>query len=155
MDLYTNGIKSKTPGGEILVLSEELTLRMKSHAGETYPKECCGLMFGFITDDGVTVVQESVCIDNRDRRKDYHFRIEPMEIYKHEKEQKEKGLDILGFYHSHPDRLAIPSDEAIREMIPGPVYLIMSAFAGGHIRLRAWRRDPDSGLIRELRILHN
>ena len=151
----TGKSESGYSGGDVLVLSDEMILRLKSNAGRTYPEECCGLLFGVVTDDGIILVQEEVSIENRDGRKKVHFQIEPMEIYRNEKEQKEKGLDILGFYHSHPDLPAIPSDEDIKEMIPGPLYLIMSVYENKPVRLRAWRRDRDTGLIREMRVLRN
>ena len=135
-----------------VVLPEELSLRLKAHAGETYPEECCGLLFGSITDVGIIVIAEGVRIENCDDRKDKHYGIDPLELLEFEKEQKERGNEILGSYHSHPDLPAIPSEEDLREMIPEMLYLILSVSKENTGRIRAWRKDQSSKQVRELRI---
>ena len=139
---------------ERIVLQEALRDHMKEHAGETYHRECCGLLFGTVTEDGAYVIRDTVRVENRvaeDRRKT-HYGIDPMELYGYEKEKREAGNDILGFYHSHPDHPSIPSDEDIREMVPGMLYLIISVIEGKPTRLRGWKQDAATGQVREIRI---
>ena len=137
---------------EAVVLPEELIRRLRSHAGEIYPEECCGLLFGSVTDAGIIVVTEDVRIENRDDWKERHYGIDPLELLAFEKEQKEKENEILGSYHSHPDHPAIPSEEDIREMIPEMLYLILSVSKENFGRMRAWRKEPGTDQVRELRI---
>ena len=138
-------------GEGAVVLSEELLLQLKNDARDTYPFECCGLLFGNITDDGITVIKEVVRIENRDSRRK-HYGIDPLELLKSEKDQKVKGNEIVGSYHSHPDQPAIPSEEDIREMIPEMIYLILSVSEENVGRSRAWRKGRSSDLVRESRI---
>ena len=135
-----------------VVLPEELIQRLKAHAGEAWPEECCGLLFGSITYAGIIVITEGVRIENHDSRKQNHYGIDPLELLEFEKEQKERGNEILGSYHSHPDLPAIPSEEDLREMIPEMLYLILSVSKENTGRIRAWRKDQSSKQVRELRI---
>ena len=61
-----------------------------------------------------------------------------MEIYRLERKYEEQGYEIVGFYHSHPDCPAVPSEEDEREMIPDMVYLIVSVNKGCLNDLRVW-----------------
>ena len=141
---------------ERIVLQEALRDRMKEHAGETYPRECCGLLFGTVTEDGAFVIRDIVRMENRvSDRSNTHYGMDPLELFVHEKEQREAGQDILGFYHSHPDHPAVASDEDIREMIPETVYLIVSVVNGTCEEWKAWIRggdDNESSNIRNLEI---
>ena len=153
-----------------IALQEMPREHMKKPAGEDYPWECCGLLFGMVTEEGTIVIQNAVGAKNRapedgdhstvsdpreyDDRKKTHYGIEPLELYRYEKEQREAGRIILGFYHSHPDHPAIPSEEDIREMVPGMLYLILSVSEGIPTRLRGWKKDTAAGPARELRIYH-
>lgn len=162
---------------ERIVFQETLRGRMKEHAGETYPRECCGLLFGMVTEDGAYVIRDTVRMENRisdacEKRTDIapedaagirpedavadirntRYGMDPLELYGHEKKQREAGNTVLGFYHSHPDHPSIPSDEDIREMVPGMLYIILSVPEGKPTRLRGWKQDAVAGPVRELRI---
>lgn len=140
---------------ERIALTDELRSQMKAHAGETYPEECCGVIFGITTDEGTAVIRDVVQIMNHDGRKNKHYEINPLELFSYEKAQREIGNDILGFYHSHPDQPSIPSDEDMREMISEMVYLIISVPEGKPARLRAWKKDKSFGHVQELMIFQS
>ena len=136
---------------EEISLSEEVKKAIREHAEEAYPYECCGILFrASLTDDfgndssgGEKPEDEiiwSVPLNNsrdtEDSRK--HFSTDPMEIYRLEREYEEQGYEIVGFYHSHPDCPAVPSEEDEREMIPDMVYLIVSVNKGCLNDFRVW-----------------
>ena len=90
------------------------TLRIKGavyeairvHGEETYPHECCGALLGRFVDGG-WVVEDSVRAGNtRTDSAHNRYNIAPVELVKIEREARGRGLDIAGFYHSHPDHPA-------------------------------------------------
>lgn len=91
-----------------------------SHARDAAPAECCGLLIG---DDGG--VGESVRTRNASDDPS-RFVIDPADHIARRREARERGLAVLGFYHSHPRSAAVPSatdrDEAA---YPGHLYLIV------------------------------
>ena len=60
-----------------------------------------------------------------------HFEMDPMFLYQVEREIERSGLEIVGFYHSHPDCKAVPSEQDLHYMIPGLVYAILSVTKDG------------------------
>ena len=91
------------------------TLRIKSavheairvHGEETYPHECCGALLGRFVDGG-WAVEDSVRAGNtRTDSAHNRYNIAPVELVKIEREARGRGLDIAGFYHSHPDHPAM------------------------------------------------
>jgi proteasome lid subunit RPN8/RPN11 len=83
---------------------------MRAHGQETYPHECCGVMLGKVTasDDGnVNEVREIVRAGNtRTDSAHNRYNIAPGELVKIQRQARNAGLDIVGFYHSHPDHPA-------------------------------------------------
>ena len=79
---------------------------MRSHGEQTYPHECCGVLLGRF-DDEDRVVEAVVRAGNtRDDSPHNRYNISPAELVKIQREGRAKGLDIVGFYHSHPDHPA-------------------------------------------------
>ena len=76
---------------------------LRRHGEETYPHECCGVMLGRI--DGDERVVEAVLRAGNTRVDSPHnrYNIDPRELVRIQREARERGLDIVGFYHSHPD----------------------------------------------------
>lgn len=107
------------------------------HAESEYPNECCGVLLG---DKNTLSVCETVPVVNRDTdgRKEIHFVMNPMDVYRIEKEAEKRGLEVLGFYHSHVDCPAILSQEDRRYMIPGCLYAIASVEQGKCVDLQIY-----------------
>ena len=76
---------------------------LRRHGEETYPHECCGVMLGRM--DGDERVVEAVLRAGNTRVDSPHnrYNIDPRELVRIQRESRERGLDIVGFYHSHPD----------------------------------------------------
>jgi proteasome lid subunit RPN8/RPN11 len=79
---------------------------LRRHGEETYPHECCGVMLGRMQGDEGLV--EAVVRAGNTRVDSPHnrYNIDPRELVRIQRESRERGLDIVGFYHSHPDHPA-------------------------------------------------
>jgi proteasome lid subunit RPN8/RPN11 len=80
---------------------------IRRHGEETYPQECCGVLLGHIDDDGVRAVTSTARAGNtRTDSAHNRYNIDPKELVRIQREGRERGEDIIGFYHSHPDHPA-------------------------------------------------
>ena len=110
--------------------SEYATLRQ--HGEETYPHECCGVLLGHFGDDGSkTVSRAARCGNTREDSPHNRYQIDPKELIRIQREGRERGEDIVGFYHSHPDHPARWSTTDLAEAHwIGCSYLITSVEKG-------------------------
>ena len=74
----------------------------------------------------IEIIEEIIPLENQAEKSGIYFQVDPLELYRSEKLAEEKGYDVAGFYHSHPDCAAIPSTEDLEHMIPGMIYVIVS-----------------------------
>jgi proteasome lid subunit RPN8/RPN11 len=126
-------------------LTEELRKTIAAHGEETYPHECCGFLLGAVTDDEVKVVREAQPAPNaREDSPQNRYLIPPEAYLKAEKAARPRGLQILGFYHSHPDVAARPSEYDRQHAWPWYTYLILSVRAGRADELNAWVIPEDA-----------
>jgi proteasome lid subunit RPN8/RPN11 len=79
---------------------------IRAHGEETYPHECCGALLGRAADGAWSVVESVRAGNTRTDSAHNRYQIAPIELVKIEREARRKGLDIAGFYHSHPDHPA-------------------------------------------------
>jgi proteasome lid subunit RPN8/RPN11 len=80
---------------------------IRAHGEETYPHECCGVLLGNFSDDGGRAVTRSERAGNtRTDSAHNRYSIDPRELIRIQREGRERGEDIVGFYHSHPDHPA-------------------------------------------------
>jgi proteasome lid subunit RPN8/RPN11 len=117
----------------MLKLSQSAYISFRKHGEETYPHECCGLLLGQFDDDGSkTVVRVARCGNTRDDSPHNRYSIDPRELIRIQREGRERGEDIVGFYHSHPDHPAqwSPTDLAEAHWF-GCSYVITSVEKGG------------------------
>ena len=80
---------------------------IRLHGEETYPHECCGVLLGHFGDDGSkTLSRVARCGNTREDSPHNRYNIDPRELIRIQREGREQGEDIVGFYHSHPDHPA-------------------------------------------------
>jgi len=80
---------------------------IRLHGEETYPHECCGVLLGSFEDDGTRTVTSTARAGNtRTDSAHNRYNIDPRELVRIQREARDRGEDILGFYHSHPDHPA-------------------------------------------------
>jgi proteasome lid subunit RPN8/RPN11 len=90
----------------MLRLSEPIFNALRKHGEETYPHECCGVLLGR-SHEGVNEVIDAVRAGNtRTDSAHNRYHIAPQELVRIQRQGRERGLDIVGFYHSHPDHPA-------------------------------------------------
>ena len=123
---------------------------MRAHGERDYPFECCGLMLGRF-DSGRKKVVETYSISNarEEEAKRNRFLIRPEELMRGEKYAREKGLDVVGFYHSHPDDVAVPSQYDLEHAWPTYSYIVVAVEKGHAADLRSWEMEPDRSQFNE------
>jgi len=118
---------------------------IRAHGRETFPHECCGAMLGR---DGV--VREAFALPNTTKEGPRRrFLVRPDDYRVAEKRAREAGLDLLGFYHSHPDHPAKPSQYDLDHAWPSFSYVIVSVMAGEDKHLTSWRLKDDRSAFEE------
>jgi proteasome lid subunit RPN8/RPN11 len=113
---------------------------IRRHGEETYPDECCGVLLGRIDEDGTRVVTSTVrCGNTRTDSAHNRYNIDPRDLVRVQREGRERGEDIIGFYHSHPDHPArwSPTDLAEAHWF-GCSYVITSVEKGKAVLTNAF-----------------
>jgi proteasome lid subunit RPN8/RPN11 len=107
------------------------------HARETAPAECCGLLIG--TAESIVEAARTANLASDPNR----FEMDPGDHIRARREARTRGLDVLGFYHSHPRSPAVPSARDRAEAwYPGYLYLIVNVRAEP-AEVRLYRLDAD------------
>ncbi len=81
--------------------------QIRAHGEETYPHECCGILLGKAGEDGTDVGSLLRAGNTRTDSAHNRYHIDPRELIAAQREGRKLGLDIVGFYHSHPDHPAM------------------------------------------------
>lgn len=89
-----------------LTVSGELYETIRRHGERTYPHECCGVLLGKSSEEGNTVEAAVEAGNTRTDSAHNRYQIAPQELIRIQREGRGRGLDIVGFYHSHPDHPA-------------------------------------------------
>ena len=79
---------------------------VRRHGEETYPHECCGILMGHVVNGRNEVVEVVRAGNTRTDSAHNRYHIAPQELMKAQREGRKQGLEIVGFYHSHPDHPA-------------------------------------------------
>lgn len=118
---------------------------VRSHGRETYPHECCGALVG---SDGTS--REAFPLPNTTaegpRRR---FMVGPADYRAAEQHAAARGLELLGFYHSHPDHPARPSQYDLDHAWPVFSYVIVSVRNGESMEMTSWRLRDDRSAFDE------
>jgi len=133
------------PALTTISLTPAVDAAIRAHGRETFPHECCGALLG---KDGV--VSEAFPLANTTeegpRRR---FLVRPADYRNAEKRANDAGLDLLGFYHSHPDHPARPSQYDLDHAWPFFSYVIVSVMTGEDTLLTSWRLKDDRSAFDE------
>jgi proteasome lid subunit RPN8/RPN11 len=115
----------------VLNLPKAVFEAMRAHGEETYPHECCGVLLGKSGSEGWQVESAVRAGNTRTDSAHNRYHIAPVELVKIQREASRLGLDIAGFYHSHPDHPAhwSPTDFAEAHWI-GCSYVITAVAKG-------------------------
>ena len=112
-------------------ISEYLLEKIEEEGKNSYPFECCGIIFGSIENGAKFAHSIKSIVNNFGAGEEYHrFLITAEDMMKGELYARANGLDIVGFYHSHPDHPAVPSEYDREHALPVYSYLITSVLKG-------------------------
>jgi proteasome lid subunit RPN8/RPN11 len=129
----------------VIQLPIEQRQEIAAHGERDYPHECCGLLLGHFAESGLKNIIEIYPISNarEEAAKRNRFLIRPEELLRGEKHAANNGLEVVGFYHSHPDHPAVPSAYDLEHAWPVYSYIVVAVRAGAAADLRSWEMEPD------------
>lgn len=115
-----------------LIISNPLLQKLRQHGEHTYPYECCGVLIGEFDEAGNKTVKNVVpCGNTRTDSPHNRYNISPVELVRIQRDARLAGLDVVGFYHSHPDHPAQWSSTDLAEAHwTGCSYVITSVEMG-------------------------
>ncbi len=128
----------------MLHLSHKLVDEIRGHGAKTYPHECCGALLGRADGDGRKLVEELHALANR--REDSlrsRFLVTAEDYRAAEKAARAKGLEIVGWYHSHPDHPARPSEFDREHAWPWYSYVIVAVADRQPGEITSWTLHED------------
>jgi proteasome lid subunit RPN8/RPN11 len=119
---------------------------IRRHGLEAYPHECCGALYGRDGEVAQTLALPNTTEEGPRRR----FLVRPDDYRAAEQQARALGLELAGFYHSHPDHPARPSQYDLDHAWPFFSYIIVSVREGTPEEMTSWRlRDDRSAFDQE------
>jgi proteasome lid subunit RPN8/RPN11 len=137
-----------------LTISAELAEKIREHGVETYPHECCGALLGRDGDapkSNASAEQRPArevlalfpLVNRRDDSPRNRFSVTSEDVILADKTARHQGLDVIGWYHSHPDHPARPSQYDQDHAWPWYSYVIVSVHGRAPKDLTSWRLRDD------------
>ena len=131
-----------------LKISSELADKIRSHGAQTYPHECCGALLGLDTEVGDRRVYREIhglhpLVNRRDDSPNNRFSVTSQDVLDAEKAARQQGLEVVGWYHSHPDHPARPSQYDRDHAWPWYSYIIVSVANRIPEEMTSWRLADD------------
>jgi proteasome lid subunit RPN8/RPN11 len=129
-----------------LVISQPECQAIRHHAEREYPRECCGVLAGRISAEGTKTVRTVIpCRNVRGDSPQNRYEISPEELLRIQRQCREDGYDIVGFYHSHPDHPAQWSGTDLAEAHwTGCSYVITSVEQGRATQTKSFTLRGDA-----------
>lgn len=121
-----------------IVFENHHLAEIHQHGESTYPHECCGFLLGRLEENRRVVVQTRRAQNQRADSPQNRYQISPQDYMQADRDAREAGLDIVGFYHSHPDHPARPSQFDLDNAWPALVYVIVAVHQGKAGETTAW-----------------
>ena len=139
-----------------LWISGHLSEKIRAHGVETYPHECCGALLGRDSNavpesdrskGALTprreILQLFPLVNRRDDSPRNRFSVTAEDVLEAEKAARAQGLEVVGWYHSHPDHPARPSEYDRDHAWPWYSYIIVSVHNGAPQDMTSWRLNDD------------
>ncbi len=117
--------------------------QIRAHVRRTYPEEGCGVLLGRDQGEARTVERVLPCENRGEGARANRYLIAPEHVLAADREARAAGLDVVGFFHSHPDHPAHPSAFDLEHAWPYYSYLIVSVAQGRVAEETAWRLAAD------------
>jgi len=133
-----------------LTISALVDQAIRRHGEETYPHECCGALVGR-ADTVTDVVALPNTTEEGPRRR---FLVRPSDYRLAEQCATGLGGELLGFYHSHPDHPARPSQYDLDHAWPTFAYVIVAVAAGTSQDMTVWFLKDDRSIFEKGSLHH-
>lgn len=129
----------------MIELTREIAQQISVEGEGSYPNECCGALFGHFSASGDARVTAIFPIVNaREAQEQYHrFVITSDDSLRAERAALAQGVDVIGYYHSHPDHPAVASEYDREHALPFYAYVIVAVAQGQAGALTSWRLTRD------------
>jgi proteasome lid subunit RPN8/RPN11 len=124
-------------------ISEEHLEAIRRHGRESYEEEACGVIFGRSQDGDKDVEDLLPLANSRDGLRHKRFLITPQDYRRAESEAVARNMELLGFYHSHPNHPAVPSAYDLEHAWPFFSYVIVSVWKGEPRNVRSFVMNED------------
>ena len=133
----------------MLILTPNQARQIEAEGAAAYPNECCGVLIGRdVTETGATrrIVESLKALPNSfESGEQFHrFSLNPLDLARAEKEAGAEGKLVLGFYHSHPDCPARPSEYDRAHAWPFYSYVIVAISKGTPLDMTSWMLDENT-----------
>jgi len=135
-----------------LQLAHEHVDAIEAHARAEVPAECCGILAGTMEEGCAHVREVHPAANVREGDRTNGFLLDPRTHLRLQRDCRQRDLEIVGFYHSHPAGSASPSGVDVEWAWPGMSYVIISIREGRPGELRSWRFDRDAERFTEERV---
>ena len=131
-----------------LKISPELADKIRAHGVQTYPHECCGALIGRDAEVADRRVHREIhalhpLVNRRDDSPNNRFSVTSQDVLDAEKAARQQGLEVVGWYHSHPDHPARPSQYDRDHAWPWYSYIIVSVANRVPEEMTSWRLADD------------
>ncbi|MGD0498739.1 MAG: M67 family metallopeptidase [Bryobacteraceae bacterium] len=114
---------------------------MVAHAREAYPNECCGAMIGSAA-DGEKLVREALPLENAfGGARNARYELRPEDLLAADRAARERRMDLIGIYHSHPDCDAYFSETDLKNSCPWYSFVVLSIRNGEFHHANSWLPD--------------
>jgi len=116
---------------------------MVDHARRVYPNECCGAMIGTIDGD-TKLVRQAVALENAFAGEQAaRYELRPQDLLEADKAARDRGMDLIGIYHSHPDCDAYFSTTDLKNSCPWYSFVVLSVQKGEFHHANSWLPNYD------------
>ncbi len=132
-----------------LCIRAELAAKIRQHGVEAYPHECCGALLGHDANTAGQPAKPREILDlfplvnRREDSPQNRFSVTPRDVMDADGAAQSRGLDIVGWYHSHPDHPAEPSEYDREHAWPWYSYIIVSVHQGIAQHMTSWQLNDD------------
>jgi proteasome lid subunit RPN8/RPN11 len=124
------------------VLADEI----RRYGEQAYPAECCGALVGRVSEGEKDVVRLAPAV-NRRTDDPHRYLIAPDDVRRLEAPLRDEGLEVVGYYHSHPDHPAVPSRFDAEHAWPWYSYLIVRVDQGRAADAASWVLDDEQPIM--------
>ena len=137
----------------MITLSEQQVASIEAHAERTYPNECGGMLLGSFGNDGRKTVTEVFPLENASTENQQNrVLLLPKDVLRAERHARETRVDVIGYYHSHPEDEAVQSQYDLDHSLPVWSYIIVSVREVKAVDIRSWQMEDDRSRFNEEQI---